>query len=566
MKILIADDHAYNRELLLFILEDQGHQCFEAENGRVACDLVADNRDIQLVLMDVSMPVLDGIEATRTIRAMANDRLVTIIFVTALDDPSILVKCLDAGGDDFVPKPVNESILLSKLNAHARNQAVYASLKAANAELEYHQKLIDREHRLVEHIFANEVGASETQCENITAYTSPASLFNGDLLISASSPAGGVYLLVGDFTGHGLSAAVGSLPVSGIFYEGAAKQESVATIARAMNRRLHRLLPPGMFFCAALMYLEPCGRQVQIWMGGMNDIVCRPASTANIHKLSSRYMPLGILEDNEFVGQVEVLEVEEGTCLYIFTDGINEAQNACGEEFGLARVDQTIAVGGNVVETLVTQVHEFTAGCKQADDVSLVELLCCPVVHRMSGAGTLVDVGADFRQAKSFPWQLTMRLSAADLRSSDVVMQVGKFLGTIQGVELHQDKIFTIISELYSNALEHGVLRLQSELKATPDGFDEYYRLREQRLASLEREFIAIELEYLRGDSRAQVPNKLKIVVHDSGDGFDSGRVKSSQGDSDAPYGRGLELLQCFCESLTYRDSGRTATAVYAFA
>lgn len=564
MKILIVDDHAYNRELLNFILEDEGHACIEAQDGQSAITAFETHLDVQLILMDVNMPIMDGIEATREIKSRAADRFVTVIFVTALDNPEVLVQCLDAGGDDFVPKPINESILLSKLKAHARNQAMYNSLKLVNEELEYHKRLMDREHKIVEHIFSSDVGLLDTACDNINAYTSPASLFNGDLLLSAPSPAGGVYLLLGDFTGHGLSAAVGSLPVSSIFYDSAARQESISNMARVINRRLQKLLPHGMFFCAALMYLEPSGRQVQIWLGGINDVLCVLPNTQEISKISAMHMPLGIMEDDEFDERIDLIELPMGTKLYAFTDGINEAKNASDEEFGLKRIEEIVARDQNVIDQLVTEVRLFTQGCEQLDDVSVVELCCEPVVHRHQRTQAIVDVGADFKSAKSFAWQLDMTLGDDDLRSSDVVMQVGKFLGTIQGVELHQDKIFTIISELYSNALEHGVLKLSSDLKQTPDGFDEYYRLRAERLAAAKGQTIRIQMAYVRAETESE-PNRLRIEVTDSGEGFDISRLSLQQDANDMSFGRGVTLLESFCESLSYSNGGRTAKAIYAF-
>lgn len=573
MKILIVDDHAYNRELLNFILDDEGHLCIDAENGQLAVDAYKNDFDIQLVLMDVNMPIMDGIQATKIIKEIAAqyDNFVTVIFVTALDNADVLVQCLDVGGDDFVPKPVNESILISKLKAHSRNQAMYNSLKAVKDDLEYHQRLMNREHAIVEHIFANDVGLSETTCSNIHFYTSSVSLFNGDLLLTAPSPAGGVYVLVGDFTGHGLSAAVGSLPVASIFYDSCAKQESISNIVQLMNTRLGRLLPDGMFFCAALIYLEPSGKQLQVWAGGMNDILCRIPDSENLTKIVSQHMPLGIAQDEEFNSQIEFYEFAANTKLYIHTDGINEAKNSDGQELGLAKVEDIVLHSSQVIDDLVAEVRQFTAGCEQADDVSVLELHLSPVQHRDSKTNALVDVGADYRNAKSFPWQLNMHLEPEDIRSSDIVLQVGKFLGTIQGVELHQDKIFTIISELYSNALEHGVLRLQSELKSTPYGFDEYYRLRSKRLECLsDDQFIQIKMAYARGGrknpSGEQIsPSTLSIVMTDSGDGFDYLSNNASQQDNNNTHGRGLSLLRSFCDSLTYSNSGKTVTAIYSF-
>ena len=561
MRVLIVDDHAYNRELLRYILEDEGLDCLEADNGERAVESVLEHADIELVLMDVNMPVMDGIDATKAIKEQVADRFITIIFVTALDNSEVLVKCLDVGGDDFVPKPINESILLSKLQAHGRNRLMYNKLKNVNEELEYHRKLMDREHRIVEHIFGNDVALSDTCCDNVKSYTSPASLFNGDLLLSAPSPAGGVYTLVGDFTGHGLSAAVGSLPVSSIFYDCVARQESISHIVTLINKRLLRLLPPGMFFCAALLYLDPEGKQLQLWVGGMNDLLCKTPGEASLKKIVSQHMPLGTMEEDEFDERIELFELPAGSQVYIFTDGVNEAKNADGQEFGLDAIDQIVLQSDDAIQSIVSKVREFTAGREQDDDVSVAEVLCAPVVHRSRQSKAIVDVGADYRNAESFPWQLKMCLEAKDLRTADIVMQVSKFLGTIQGVELHQDKIFTIISELYSNALEHGVLRLSSDLKATPDGFEEYYRLREQRLSEVDGESITVKMAYLRGYADS---NKLKIEITDSGDGFDFALRKDQQ-QNDESHGRGLSLLDSLCESFEYSDGGRTSTAIYAF-
>src|SRR5688572_20404412 len=103
MKILIADDHAANRDILRFTLEEYSHDCVMAGNGREAVEIFCADTAIGMILMDINMPGLDGIAATQEICRLKKDRFVTIIFITAFDDPEILAQCLDAGGDDFIP-------------------------------------------------------------------------------------------------------------------------------------------------------------------------------------------------------------------------------------------------------------------------------------------------------------------------------------------------------------------------------------------------------------------------------------------------------------------------------
>ena len=558
MKILIADDHAYNRDLLGFILTDEDHECVEADNGQEAVDLVNNNHDIDIVLMDVNMPILDGISAAKTIKEGLGERFLPIIFVTALDNADVVARCLDAGGDDFIPKPVNENVLLAKVNAHARSQALYNSIQEANAKLKYHQQMMEREHAIVEHVFANGAARVTTDCTNIVKYSSPVSMFNGDVLLEAPSPSGGVYLLMGDFTGHGLAAAVGSLPVTEIFYSRVAQQWGIAAIATEINRRLYELLPRSMFFCCSMISLDAAGTQLMLWSGGMNDIkIVSPEN--EVSDIIAEHMPLGILAPEEFEDEVQSLSLPEGSRIYIYTDGVNEAQDDNGEMFGLDRInDIIINHPTGTVEEIKKAVHEFESGIEQADDISIAEITTGRLQHVDRHSGEKVDVGAEYHTAHSFPWYVYMRFESSDLKSTSISDQLMAFIASIRGIELHKEKIFTIVSELYSNALEHGVLRLDSQLKQSADGFEQYYKLREQRLQQIDTDFIELSVEYLRGS-----PNKLRLTMTDSGDGFDISNKNEALETNEEIHGRGVGLVNQLCSSLQYSNGGRTVTALY---
>src|SRR3990167_4121224 len=101
MKILVADDIESNRKLLRWMLEDEGFSVIEAVNGTEAIEKF-DHEAPDLILMDVMMPGMDGIEATSRIKAGAGAIHTPIIFLTALSDDESLSKCLLAGGDDFL--------------------------------------------------------------------------------------------------------------------------------------------------------------------------------------------------------------------------------------------------------------------------------------------------------------------------------------------------------------------------------------------------------------------------------------------------------------------------------
>lgn len=561
MKILLVDDQAYNRDLLRFILEDEGHECLDADNGLSAVSAFEEFSDIDLILMDVNMPKMGGVEATEKISALKGDRFVTIIFVTAFDNPEVLVRCLSAGGDDFVPKPINESVLISKVAAHARNRDLYNNLHAAHQELQYHQQTMDRDHAIVEHVFDNASNRSSTYCQNLKTYTSSMSMFNGDVLLSAASESGGLYVLIGDFTGHGLSAAIGSLPVMSTFYGMVKGQVSVSELAAEINNQLHGLLPLGLFFCATILHLDHDGRRLSIWSGGMNDALLIAANSSEIVRIEGDHMPLGILSDDEFDERVQLHQMSQGDKVIVYTDGVNEAKNHEGEEFGDEAVIKLLeGEQEDYIPALVSSVKLFRGEGAVDDDMSIIELNCGPCIHRDVKTDEVIDIARSYHASHGFPWRLDIQLHSEDLKRSDAVHQVVSFLSSIEGVELHQDKLFTIISELYNNALEHGVLGLSSELKNSAEGFGEYYRQRTQRLEKLEDATIEISLEYVRGPT-----NQLHLMITDSGAGFDFAKKEMEIEGNEQSHGRGMHLLKTLCSKLEYSNEGRTVTAHYDF-
>jgi two-component system, sensor histidine kinase and response regulator len=107
LRILLAEDHAVNRRLARYMLEKKGHTVITAEDGRQALALL-ETETVDLILMDVQMPGMDGLEATRVIRARetAGGRRVPIVALTAHAMSGDRDYCLAAGMDDYLTKPI----------------------------------------------------------------------------------------------------------------------------------------------------------------------------------------------------------------------------------------------------------------------------------------------------------------------------------------------------------------------------------------------------------------------------------------------------------------------------
>jgi len=117
MKILLAEDNAVNRKLAMALLEKAGHTVITAENGELALQ-VLDQQRVDLVLMDVQMPVMDGLQAICAIRAkeVGNQTHLPIIALTAHAMKGDRERCLDAGADEYVTKPIRTAELLAAID------------------------------------------------------------------------------------------------------------------------------------------------------------------------------------------------------------------------------------------------------------------------------------------------------------------------------------------------------------------------------------------------------------------------------------------------------------------
>ncbi|MCP1160971.1 MULTISPECIES: response regulator transcription factor [Bacillus] len=123
--ILLVDDEERMKNLLALFLEPHGYKCLRANDGYEAIQLVK-RTHVDMLLLDIMMPELDGLETCRKIREFSN---VPIIMLTARTDNLDMIKGFDCGADDYVTKPFDERVLLARVNALFRRQQIQHGAK-----------------------------------------------------------------------------------------------------------------------------------------------------------------------------------------------------------------------------------------------------------------------------------------------------------------------------------------------------------------------------------------------------------------------------------------------------
>jgi CheY-like chemotaxis protein len=558
LNLLIADDNNSDRLILKTILEKQGYHVTCTANGAEAVASYQERRP-DIVLLDALMPVMDGFEAARAIKKIAGDDLTPIIFITSLKDAASLVDCLDAGGDDFISKPYNRIILHAKIQAHARMGRLHATVQEQRDKILLHREHLLREQAVAKAVFDNIAHSGCIEANNIKHLLSPMAVFNGDMVLIAEKPSEGVYVLLGDFTGHGLPAAIGAMPTAEIFYGMTKKGFNLEEILKEINAKLKNILPVGVFCCACMVDLSFHEGLAKFWVGGLPDILIKRKKTGKLDYLKSKHLPLGVLSVDRFLTQVEVLEVTVGDRIYLWSDGIHEAQNPEGDMFGQERMGQILSQNNNLetlFEDIVEGVHQFTGQADQDDDYTMVEIAVVSPEDFLSGHENDKDV----KRAKApepVDCKISCELRADALRTFNPLAFLTHFFREIPALRTHSGKLYTILAELYSNALEHGVLGLSSSLKASTTGFAQYYTERETALKDLREGQVDITLA-CEPDANGK-GGRLIMRLADTGSGFDYERAlttNAAQHKTEGYCGRGIPLLLKMCESLEYHGKG----------
>src|SRR3954452_1350186 len=114
--ILIVDDDPLNRRLLEKSLEASGHHTVAADNGFAGLSAIDDDAP-DLILLDIEMPGLDGIEVLERLKGDAARQHIPVIMISGVEDTESIVRCIEAGAEDFLPKPFDPVILRARIGA-----------------------------------------------------------------------------------------------------------------------------------------------------------------------------------------------------------------------------------------------------------------------------------------------------------------------------------------------------------------------------------------------------------------------------------------------------------------
>ncbi len=378
MRILVVDDLELNRDLLVRRIARLGHATGTASNGREALEQLR-AQDWDLVLLDITMPEMDGYAALQQIRAGPRLAQLPVVMVSAIDETDSVVRCLVLGADDYVSKPFNPVVLQARIEsslAKKRLQDHRSQLLAA----------LSRELRIGQRIQLGFLPAQLPQLAgwSLGASCVPARQVGGDFYDAYQLPTGALAMVVADVCDKGVGAALYMALFRTLLRAVASHVVPSETLQATLVRSVaftndyiasvhgHENMFATLFFAL----LEPDSGQLHYLNAGHEAPFLLQLADGEMVRLGTTGPAVGLMAGMRCA--VRSLSLQAGARLFLYTDGATEARGATGPfgEEALARaLARPAASAQALVDGVRAQLAAHVGGFEPHDDVTLFGLV-----------------------------------------------------------------------------------------------------------------------------------------------------------------------------------------------
>ena len=389
-RVLVVDDNADHRSLLADILEEDGFETREADNGSSAL-AIAGEWSPDIVLLDVVMPDMSGHEVCRRLRGMPGMADLPVIFISGKSDPSDRLAGLEVGAVDYIGKPFDMGEVRARVRGQMTLRNLNRSLRTANEQLLQRQYRIDEDLRAAAGIQRSllpaqrpSVGALRTAWRFIPCETVGGDIFN---IVRLDETHVAFFLI--DVSGHGVPSAMVAVSVSRFM----SSQAGLVLKTRSNRPPYYGLVRPsdvlkrlnGEFpFAQFEKYFTICYLVVNVASG---EVVYSSAGhpppllarrTGEVEWLESAGPVIGALDGAEFP-ETRVFLLP-GDRLVLYTDGVTDYADAKGRPFGGSALEREVTAATRetelerVCDRILRAVESHGAGTDPGDDMTLVTL------------------------------------------------------------------------------------------------------------------------------------------------------------------------------------------------
>lgn len=368
--ILIVDDNPANVEILQMRLLANNYDIITATDGQLGLDM-AKEKHPDLILLDIMMPKLDGLEVCRRLKGDPSLPFMPIILVTAKSDSKDVVAGLEAGGDEYLTKPVDHAALVARVKSMLRIKLLHDTVLEQSTQLEIQLKTATK----IQSLFWPEIPELEAG-SHIWGVSVPATYVGGDLYDVIPMHDGSLLAYVADVSDKGVPAALIMAALSTKIRSEAQTQTQIEidNLLESINNSLYDLISEeGFFATIVLVKYWPVTGKMQFALGGhLQPLWIVGDGIGNLPQMNG--ISLGVVPNTLF--EKHEIMVSPGESVLLFTDGVIEAENEDMELFGNNRLVRYIKNNRGLPrgKGLLDEIRRWRGNAKINDDLTLLEI------------------------------------------------------------------------------------------------------------------------------------------------------------------------------------------------
>jgi sigma-B regulation protein RsbU (phosphoserine phosphatase) len=373
-QLLIADDEAVSRELLARALSAIGYICRESASALEALELVHKEAPA-LLLVDFKMPGLDGAQMLQQLRADPDPQIAQIPVIMMTGHEEHEVRCLEAGADDFVTKPINIAVLHARIETQLRLHSMRVQLQKQSEEAEAWRRNFEQDlaaARLTQQSLIPQKPPKIPGWEVATSYQ-PVIEVGGDIYGWIGMKDRRLLFWIADAAGHGASAALLTTLAKLLFHHGSVEHETPTAIMEAVNNDFRGIFAGRSFMTAMCVALDPeSGRASVVGAGHPPLLVSRFGR--GTETVPSSAPPLGLMERPNLAETI--VDLARGDAFVLYTDGLFGCESADRPRLTPTQLAGMVNPFATDAETLLSRMLKETAQNQDSntppDDVAAV--------------------------------------------------------------------------------------------------------------------------------------------------------------------------------------------------
>ncbi len=349
--ILIVDDDQINLLILKEILSSDGFTDIMLALSAKEALIILERRPVDLVIIDIVMPEMDGLELCKKIRAKEATANIPIIVQTAKN--GMHAKAFEAGATDFIEKPIKKEELTVRAKVHLQNTKLVNELRVYRRQMTQELRQAQMMQQLLLPSKKNLTDIAEEKKFNLLCHHHALLILGGDFWGCWSPSEHELCLYIVDISGHGISAALNAFRLHTLIDEGKVMySQEPGMFLGYLNKRLHTFFAKGQFATMFYAVIDKQQKVIRYAVAASTEPFIYRSATKTVEALEQKGYPLGVIEEAQF--STHQTDFKPNDALLLYSDALVETESKSGKMLDGDEIKKIFSAGMDASDGTIT--------------------------------------------------------------------------------------------------------------------------------------------------------------------------------------------------------------------